>query len=76
MIDQPSWPIQEYLDLRDRLRDLPPEQQEAEIAEFFETHPQGAGLRTYLGTQTFPQLRLIPTMRSACATSRDVSVLA
>lgn len=54
MIDQPSWSIQEYLDLRDQIKDLPLEQQEAEIAKFFETHPAGAGLRTYLGTQNFP----------------------
>ena len=53
-IDQPSWPIQEYLDLRDSIANLPPEEQEARIAEFFETHPPGAGLRTLLGTGNYP----------------------
>lgn len=53
-IDQPSWPIQEYLDLLDSIQNLPPDEQEAAVAKFFETHPQGAGLRTLLGTQNFP----------------------
>lgn len=56
MIDQPNWSIQEYLDLRDSIQHLPPEEQEAAIAEFFETHPQGAGVRTLLSNQNYPSL--------------------
>ncbi|GFE84294.1 hypothetical protein GCM10011487_62940 [Steroidobacter agaridevorans] len=56
MIDQPSWPIEEYLDLLDSIQHLPPAEQEQAIAEFFQTHPPGAGLRTLLGTQTYPTL--------------------
>lgn len=53
MIDQPSWPIEEYLDLLDRIQHLPPADRDQAITEFFRTHPKGAGLRTVLGTQTF-----------------------
>ncbi len=56
MIDQPNWPIEEYLDLLDSIQQLPPAEQEQAIAEFFETHPRGAGLRTLLGTQTYPSV--------------------
>lgn len=69
MIDQPSWSIQEYLDLRDRIANLPQEEQDAAIAEFFETHPPGAGLRTYLGTQNFPS---VPTETKNALSLRDV----
>jgi hypothetical protein len=48
MIDQPNWPIQELLDLLERIQTLPPDQQQAEIAKFLETHPLGAGTRTIL----------------------------
>jgi hypothetical protein len=69
MIDQPSWSIQEYLDLRDRIANLPPAEQEAEIARFFESHPAGTGLRTYLGTQNFPSA---PTETRNALSLRDV----
>ncbi len=51
-IDQPSWPIQEYLALLERIQNLPPEQREEEERRFFETHPQGVGTRLLLGTAT------------------------
>ena len=41
-IDQPNWPISELLDLLERIQSLPPDQQQAEIARFLETHPLGA----------------------------------
>jgi hypothetical protein len=42
LIDQPNWPIQELLDLLERIQSLPPDQQQAEIARFLETHPLGS----------------------------------
>jgi hypothetical protein len=51
-IDQPNWPIQEYLALRERIQNLPPEQQAEEESRFFETHPRGVGTRLLLGTAT------------------------
>jgi hypothetical protein len=56
MIDQPNWPIEEYLDLLDSIQQLPPAEQQQAIDEFFQTHPRGAGLRTLLGSQTYPSL--------------------
>jgi hypothetical protein len=54
MIDQPNWPIQELLDLLVRIQNLPPEQQEAELNAFFQTHPPGAGTRTLLTSDNLP----------------------
>jgi hypothetical protein len=54
MIDQPNWPIQELLDLLERIQTLPPDQQQAEIARFLETHPLGAGVRTILTNDQRP----------------------
>ena len=54
-IDQPNWPIQEYLDLRESIKDLSPEEQQAAIEEFAKTHPDGAGTRMWLSNQNFPQ---------------------
>jgi hypothetical protein len=51
MIDQPTWPIQELLDLLERIQNLPPDQQQAEIARFLETHPAGAGTRAILANE-------------------------
>lgn len=51
-IDQPNWPIQEYLELRERIQNLPPEQQAEAERRFFETHPRGVGTRLLLGTAT------------------------
>jgi hypothetical protein len=45
MNDVPSWPIEEYLQLLERIQHLPPEQQEAEMAEFRRTHPDMNGVR-------------------------------
>jgi hypothetical protein len=54
MLDQPAWPIQDYLQLLDRIQKLTPEAQEAAVSEFFETHPPGAGLRTLLTSENYP----------------------
>lgn len=53
MIDQPNWPIQELLDLLEAIQHLPQAEQQARIAEFFQTHPQGA-VRTVMQNQTRP----------------------
>jgi hypothetical protein len=42
VLDQPSWPITDYLDLIDRITDLPPAEQQAAIEEFLATHASGA----------------------------------
>ena len=55
-IDQPNWPIQEYLDLRESIKHLPPAEQQAAIEQFSETHPPGAGTRIWLSNQNFPSL--------------------
>jgi hypothetical protein len=54
MIDQPNWDIKELLDLLVRIQSLPPDQQQAEIARFLETHPPGAGVRTLLTNEQQP----------------------
>ena len=53
MLELPSWPIQEYLDLIDRIQHLPPEQQQAALDEFWKTHPKG-NTRTVLSSATHP----------------------
>jgi hypothetical protein len=45
MNDVPGWPLEEYLQLLERIQNLPPEQQEAEKAEFARTHPDLNGVR-------------------------------
>ncbi|HYU16398.1 MAG TPA: hypothetical protein VEL05_10010 [Candidatus Acidoferrum sp.] len=55
MLDQPSWSIEEYLRLLDTIQDLPPDEQEARIDEFLETHPLGA-VRTVLASENYPDL--------------------
>jgi hypothetical protein len=74
MIDQPNWPIKELLDLLVRIQNLPPEQQEAEINAFFETHPRGAGTRTLLTSDNAPddpaQNRNVLLFRDTSATDR------
>jgi hypothetical protein len=42
MLDRPSWSIVEYLELLQRIANLPPDQQQAEIQRFEQTHPPGA----------------------------------
>lgn len=51
--DTPSWSIKEYLDLRDSIRNLPPEEQQARLEEFAATHPEGH-LRTLLSEENYP----------------------
>lgn len=40
MIDRPDYPITELLELLERIKDWPPEQQKAELDRFNATHPQ------------------------------------
>lgn len=54
MLDQPTWSIEEYLQLLDRIQNLPPDQQEAAKQKFFESHPPGIGTRTLLSNETYP----------------------
>ncbi len=54
MLDQPNWSIEEYLRLLDSIQDLPPDEQEARIDEFFATHEPGAGVRTQLSNENYP----------------------
>lgn len=42
MLDQPAWPVTDYIELVERIENLPPAEQEAEIAEFLATHESGA----------------------------------
>ena len=42
MLDRPSWSIVEYLELLERIKGLPQDQQQAEIQKFEQTHPLGA----------------------------------
>lgn len=51
VIDQPAWPITDYLDLIERISNLPPEQQQAEIDAFIASHESGAS-RMSLGRRT------------------------
>lgn len=69
MIDQPSWPIQEYLDLRDRLRDLPPEQQEVEIAGVFRNASARSGAAHVSRHANFPSA---PAHTNNALSLRDV----
>ena len=56
MIDQPSWSIKELLDLLVSIQNLPPDQQQAAIAQFRQTHPDGAGVRTLLSNENYPSV--------------------
>jgi hypothetical protein len=51
VLDQPSWPIEEFIDLIERIEDLPPEQQQAEVQAFLASHEMGAH-RMSLGRRT------------------------
>ena len=51
--DTPSWSIKEYLDLLDAIRNLPPAEQQARIAQFVATHPE-AQLRVLLSEENYP----------------------
>ena len=68
-IDQPSWPIQEYLDLRESIKHLPPAEQQAALEEFEQTHPPGAGTRVWVSNQNFPSL---PSESKNTVTLRDL----
>ncbi len=48
LVDRPDYPIDELIALTDRIKSLPPDQQKAEMAKFFQSHPQ-AHQRFYLG---------------------------
>jgi hypothetical protein len=54
MLDQPSWSIEELLQLLESVQNLPPDQQQAAIDQFLQTHPPGAGLRTLLSNENYP----------------------
>ncbi|HEU4601617.1 MAG TPA: hypothetical protein VFS24_06600 [Steroidobacteraceae bacterium] len=55
MIDQPNWSIVDYLELRQRIQNLPEAEQQAQLEEFFNTHPtDGAGVRTKLSNENYP----------------------
>jgi hypothetical protein len=45
MNDVPGWPMEEYLQLLERIQDLPPEEREAQLAEFRRTHPDMNGVQ-------------------------------
>ncbi len=49
-LDQPTWSIEEYLQLLDRIKNLPPDQQQAEVQKFLQSHPLGAR-RAFFGRQ-------------------------
>lgn len=51
VLDQPSWSIEEYTSLIERISDLPPAEQERQINEFVATHPSGHR-RLSLGRET------------------------
>jgi len=48
LVDRPDYPIDELVAVTDRIRNLPPDEQKAEMTKFFETHPP-AHSRLYLG---------------------------
>lgn len=69
-IDQPNWKITEYLQLLEQIKDLPPAEQEAAINAFWETHPRGAGPRTVLSSENYPDA---PTFSRNVLMFRDPS---
>jgi hypothetical protein len=54
MLDQPNWSIGDYLNLRVSIQNLPPDQQQAAINQFFQTHTPGVGVRTTLSSENYP----------------------
>lgn len=53
----PNWSIVDYLELRLQIQDLPPEEQEAAVEEFYETHPiDDAGPRALFASVNAPAL--------------------
>lgn len=54
-IDQPNWPIKDFLDLRDSIAHLPQEEQNARIRQFLEQRGTGAGVRTAVSSKNLPQ---------------------
>jgi len=48
LVDRPNYPIGELIDLTDRIKDLPKDKQQAEIAQFLKAHPS-PHQRVYLG---------------------------
>jgi hypothetical protein len=54
MIDQPAWSIEEYLQLLESIKNLPPAEQQAAVQEFLKTHPLSAGERTLMANENYP----------------------
>jgi hypothetical protein len=69
-IDQPNWNIAEYLQLLEQIKDLSPAEQEAARNAFFQTHPQGAGPRTVISSENYPDA---PTFSRNVLLFRDPS---
>lgn len=59
MIDEPSWPITEYIQLIEQIQNLPPNQQQAAIDQFYQTHPK-------------PQLRITLSRNTDTSASLDL----
>jgi len=59
MIDEPSWPITEYIHLIEQIQNLPPDQQQAAIDQFYQTHPK-------------PQLRITLSRNTDTSASLDL----
>jgi hypothetical protein len=53
MRDQPSWSLEEYLQLEEKIRDLPEEEKAEERRKFFATHPTNYYMRTVLSNENY-----------------------
>jgi hypothetical protein len=54
LLDQPTWSIEDLLKLEKSIQNLPPDQQQAAIDQFNQTHPPAVGTRTLLSNENFP----------------------
>src|SRR6185437_10722434 len=59
MIDEPSWPITEYIQLLEQIQNLPPAQQQAALDQFYQTHAK-------------PQLRIALSRNPDTSASLDL----
>lgn len=59
MIDEPSWPITEYIQLLQQIQNLPPDQQQAALDQFYQTHAK-------------PQLRIALSRNPDTSASLDL----